>query len=152
MKFSIRAFLVLFLFVTIGWKLSVRPIELNNRRDVIAAFLERNRLKIPATQPEILQIPIAVAAHSTACKYLIGVTSPYGFNIEFFQHRASVEDRMFFVFRGRVYDHQPVLLTSITYLVYRFLHDLGLSSGIPPVLAVLSSCDAEQLPWSELQF
>jgi hypothetical protein len=151
-KFAFRCNLILLLLLTLGWKLAVKPMDPNKTRDAIVAFLARNGFNVATTQPAILQIPIAIDARSSACKLLVGIISPYGFNIELFQHFGGATDRMFFVFRGIVYKQQPVLLTGVTHLTFKFLHDLGLLPGIPPVVAVLSPCDAEQLPWSELQF
>jgi hypothetical protein len=151
-KFAVRCFLVLLLLLTLGWKLAVRPIDPNKTRDAIVEFLARHGFNVATTQPVILQIPVAVDARSSACKLVVGIISPYGFNIDFFRHLSGATDRMFFVFRGMVYKQQPVLLTSVTHLTFKLLHNVGLVSGIPPVLAVLSPCDAEQLPWAELPF
>jgi hypothetical protein len=67
------------------------------------------------------------------------------------QSLAVKTDRTFIVFRGRIYNSQPLLLTFVDYVWFRSLSRLGLASHIPTVLAVVSSCDAEQLPWSELR-
>lgn len=152
MKFALRFFLVFLLLLTLSWKLAVRPNDPNKIRNAIVEFVAQHGFNVAAIQPVIIQIPIAVDARSSACKLLVGNVSPYGFNVELVQRLGDTTDRRFFVFRGIVYNQQPVLLTSLTHLTFKFLHDLGLLSGIPPVLAVLSTCDAEQLPWSELRF
>jgi hypothetical protein len=82
---------------------------------------------------------------------LVGNISPYGFHTDIVQQLGTATDRRFFVFRGGVYQQQPIILTAVTHLGFRFLHDLGLVSVIPPVLALVSSCDSERLPWSELR-
>src|SRR5262249_41886978 len=69
------------------------------------------------------------------------------------RHLAAGADRSFVVFRGTVYIQQPIPLTVFHYLWSRFLRELGLTRHITPVIAVAanSSCNAEQLPWTELQ-
>ena len=65
---------------------------------------------------------------------------------------ATNADRTFVVFRGVIYNKQPVFLTTVSYLWSMSLRRLSLVSQIPPVMAVVSSCDAERLPWDTLRF
>ena len=65
---------------------------------------------------------------------------------------AATAERVFIVFRGRVYAEQPVLLTLANNLWSRFLGKLRLARHITPVLAVIAaeSCAVQQLPWNLL--
>jgi hypothetical protein len=150
-KFSraLRWLLVLLFPLTLGWKLAVKPIDPNKIKYSIVEFLTQHDFKIDVTGETLVDIP-AVEASLGACHLLVGSISPYGIHTEMIQHLGTATDRRFFVFRGTVYNAQPVLLTIVNHLTLRLLRDLGLASGVPPVLAVVSTCDVE-LPWSELR-
>jgi hypothetical protein len=79
--------------------------------------------------------------------------TPDGSNRDLVRHLAAGTDRSFVVFRGTVYTQQPILWTVLDYLWSRFLRELGLVRHITPVIAVAvnTSCNAERLPWGELQ-
>jgi hypothetical protein len=151
-KFSraLRWFLVLLLPLTLAWKLVAKPADPNKVRNAIVEFLTQHDFNTLDSRKPLVDIQI-IEARSNVCHLLVGNISPYGVDTELVQHLGTATDRRFFVFRGTVYSQQPVLLTVVSHLGFRFLRDLGLVSGVPPVLAVVSSCDAEQLPWSELR-
>ena len=153
MKFSpaLKWFLVLLLPLTLGWKLAVKPVDPSKIRTAVVEFLTQHDFNVLVSKGTLVDIHI-VEANSGPCRLLVGNISPYGVDTELVQHLGTATDRRFFVFRGTVYSEQPVLLTIVNHLRFRFLHDLGLVSAIPSVLAVVSSCDAtEQLPWNELR-
>jgi len=62
-------------------------------------------------------------------------------------------DRIFVIFRGKVYLEQPTWLTVLDSLRARLERGLGISAAASPVLAVIAdpTCDAERLPWQELR-
>ncbi|HTE92772.1 MAG TPA: hypothetical protein VK678_04625, partial [Bradyrhizobium sp.] len=62
-------------------------------------------------------------------------------------HRSLVRD-----LPRRMYARQPILLDSAKLALVKFLRELGLIRHITPVIDVAanSSCNAERLPWGEL--
>jgi hypothetical protein len=77
-----------------------------------------------------------------------------GWDRDQIQRYADAEDRIFVVFRGRVYFNQPTFRTVFDALYSRFQRELGFRAQPNPVLAVVAkaNCDAERLPWDEIDF
>jgi hypothetical protein len=75
-----------------------------------------------------------------------------GWDRDLIRRYADAEDRVFVVFRGRVYSDQPTFRTVFDALSTRFRRELGFRVWPNPVLAVVArmSCEAEGLPWDQL--
>jgi hypothetical protein len=75
-----------------------------------------------------------------------------GWDRDLIRRYAEGEDRIFVVFRGRIYADQPTFLTVFDALSSRFRRELGFGVSPNPVLAVVArmNCDAERLPWQQL--
>ena len=93
-----------------------------------------------------------IRATSSGCRMLIAKSPATGWDRDMLRGYATAADRIFVVFRGRVYADQPTWLTVSDALWSRFWRELGLKVRAAPVLAVIAttSCNAEQLPWNEL--
>lgn len=128
----------------------VRPENRDETQDAIVEFLAAQQFDVTITSNTVEYMPV-IEASSDSCHLRVAKISPLGNDADLVRHFGMPSDRVFYVFRGMVYSKQPVLLTVASYLWFRFLRELGLLSRIPPVIAVLSSCDAEQLPWSALR-
>jgi hypothetical protein len=83
---------------------------------------------------------------------LVMEIAPDGWQRDLVRDRAQATDRVFFIFRGKVYPDQPTWLTAADGLWSRQLQRLGLHQDVTPVVAVIASelCNAEKLPWDEL--
>ena len=152
MKYSpaLRWAILILLPLTIAWKLAVKrenPIEIQN---AIVEFLANQQFDITVTKETMHYMPI-IEASSASCSLRVMRVSPLGNEVDVVHSFAGSTDHIFFVFRRSVYTQQPVWLTRTSYLWFKFLVQLGLVSRIPPVIAVASSCNAEQLPWSVLR-
>jgi hypothetical protein len=148
---ALRWSLVPLLVLTLGWKLAFRPADNPNQvNDAIVEFLDQHRFSVVVTADIINEMHV-IGASSDDCRLLVAKILPLRDSIDQVQYLTKTTDRTFVVFRGMTYNKQPVLLTIVNYLWFRLLLSLGLVSQIPPVLAVVSSCDAEQLPWSVLR-
>ena len=147
-RWSIAAVLLL----TIGWKIAIQPDDPNYLKEDLVEFLERNHFSVVVTDEMVNYTPI-IRATTASCHLQIGRLTPDGSNRDLIRHIAAGTDRSFVVFRGTVYAQQPVLWTVLNYLWSRFLRELGLIRHIAPVItvAVNSSCNAERLPWGELE-
>ena len=148
---ALKWFIVLLLPLTLAWKFAVGPEVPDDLEFEIIKFLRNQHLEVISTNEMVNYLSI-IQATSGSCRMLVAKIAPDGSSRDVIGGLATANDRLFIVFRGRVYAHQPVLFTEFRYLWSRFLRELGLVRHIPPVLAVVAttSCDAEQLPWDAL--
>lgn len=155
MKYSpaLKWLIVLLLPLTLAWKLAVgfRSNNPAEERNVIIEFLVQNHFNVSIENEKIDESPV-IAASSNECRLFIAKISSRGDSVDQVQGLATKFDRTFIVFRGTVYSKQPVSLTMINYLWFTSLRRLDLVSHVPVVLAVVSSCDAQELPWDALRF
>jgi hypothetical protein len=149
---ALKWFIVLLLPLTLALKVTVGPDEANDLELEVVKFLRNQRFDVTSTSEKMNYMPI-IHATSGSCRVLVAKIFSDGSSRDLIGHLATVNDRVFIVFRGRVYAQQPILLTVVYYLWSRFLRELKLVRHITPVLAVVAttSCDAEHLPWDALQ-
>ena len=151
---AFRSFITGALVLSIGWKIATQPDDQTHLTENIIKFLERNHFSVVVADESASYIYMPMIRATTAtCNLQIAKLTPDGSNRDLIRHLALGMDRSFIVFRGKVYATQPVLWTVLNYLWSRFLRELGLIEHITPVLSVAlnSSCNAEQLPWGDLQ-
>jgi hypothetical protein len=137
--------ILILLPLTIAWKLAVKPENPVEIQDAIVEFLANQQFNVTVTSDDIIE------ASSDTCRLRAMGVSPLGNEVNLVNSFRASTDHIFFVFRRTIYAQQPVRLTVASYLWFRFLRELGLASRIPPVIAVVASCNAEQLPWSILR-
>jgi len=152
---SSNAFKVLLaaaLVAGVAWKIVVateRPIDWRNG---LLEFLERNHFNVVVTEQLGTDVPI-IQANTSSCRLQIAKLAPDGSDQGLIRDLFMSPDRLFFVFRGRVYTQQPIFWTQVDHLWSERLRELGLIKQIIPLIAVATnaSCKAEQLPWFELR-
>jgi hypothetical protein len=139
------------LLLSIAWKIAIPPDNPGELENDLIEFLERNHFNVIVTERIVNYMPI-VEANTASCHLQIAKITPDGSNRDLIRQLVAGTDRLFVVFRGRVYTQQPILWTVLNYLWSRFLRELGFIRHIAPVIAVAanSSCEAERLPWYEL--
>jgi hypothetical protein len=145
--------IVVLLPLTLAWKLAV-ALKSNERveeRSIVIEFLIQNHFDVFIANEKIDESPV-VAARSNECRLIIAKVSPRGDSSDQVQVLAAKFGHTFIVFRGATYSKQPVFLTMVNHLWFTSLWRLGVVSHVPIVLAVISSCDAQSLPWSALRF
>jgi hypothetical protein len=140
---------IILLPLTIAWKAAVKPENPTEAQDAIVEFLSKQNFDVTVTR-ESLEYMAIIDAISGTCQLRVMKVSPLGHERDFVQQAVGTRDHSFYVFRGVVYTEQPVWRTVASYLWFRFFRELGLVERIPPVLALISSCEAEQLPWGAL--
>ena len=142
--------IALLLPLTLAWKLTVGPDESAQRNKSIIEFLVRQKFEAVETD---LNGMLAIRAAAGMCRILVLRASPIGSDGDLIRDLAAATDRIFTIFRGRVYAEGPNWLIMLGHLKSRFLHRLGLVHHVSSVIAVVASasCDAEQLPWDELR-
>jgi hypothetical protein len=128
------------------WKIAVPSKE--DPTGGIVQFLERNHFDAAVTTTDV---PL-IRAQKDLCRLQIINLDSDGSNQELARELANHADRSFVVFRGRVYDRQPIFLTRINAIWSERLRELGLVKHVDPLLAVSvnGSCNAKELPWHEL--
>lgn len=138
--------------MTVAWKIAILPDDENSLRDHLVEFFERHHFDVVVSDNIVNYMPI-IEANTASCQLRIARLTPDGSNRVLIQSLALGTDRLFVVFRGRVYTQQPILWTVVNYFWSRFLRELRLIRHITPVIAVAanSSCNAERLPWDELR-
>ena len=149
---AFRWSIAVLLLVALGWKIAIQPDDPNYLKEDLIKFFERNHFNVVATDEMVNYTPI-IRATTASCHLQIARLTPDGSNRDLIRHLTAGTDRSFIVFRGIVYTQQPIFWTVLNYLWSRFLRELGLTRHITPVIAVAvnSSCNAERLPWGELQ-
>jgi hypothetical protein len=150
--------IALLLPLTLAWKLSVRPgdpaeLAQNDKAAQlrIAEFLTRQHFSV-AVADSVPEGQPSIRASAGACRLLVAKSPATGWDRDVLRRHATGDDRMFVVFRGKIYDQQPTFLTVSDYLWARFRRELGLGGAASPVLAIIATaiCDAKELPWREL--
>jgi hypothetical protein len=147
----------LLLAFTLGWKVAARSVaaEQPTERNVqaaVAEFLVRQHFGVSISERAEEGKP-TVVANSGACRMLVAKSPALGWDRDLIRRYADAEDRVFVVFRGKIYSDQPTFLTVFDALLTRFRRELGFRVEPSPVLAVVArmSCDAERLPWEQLE-
>jgi len=150
--------LVVLLPLTLGWKVVARstageqPTE-RNIQVAVGEFLVRQHFGVSISE-RVEEGRPAILASSGSCRVLVAKSPALGWDRDLIRRYADAEDRIFVVFRGRIYSDQPSFLTVFDALLTRFRRELGFRVQPNPVLAVVAkmSCDAERLPWDQLDF
>ena len=149
---AFKWFIVVLLVPTVAWKIAIPPDNPNSLKDDLINFLKRNHFDVVVTDTMVNYAPL-IRASTATCRLQVARLTQDGSNRDLIRHHTAGVDRSFVVYRGKVYTDQPVWWTVLDYLWSRLLRELGLMRHITPVIAVAanSSCNAERLPWSELQ-
>jgi hypothetical protein len=165
---TLKLLLAVFLPLTLFWKLTIKADNDDHPEDDVIAFLTRQGFDAVATEDILLSSPNrhtrsgindgvmsfrGIRAVNGACRIRIMMASYYGADRDIVRSLVTAGDRLIFVHRGRAYQEQPILLTVSAELWSRALRKIGFSQRHLPVLAVVAQrqCEAERLPWGELQ-
>jgi hypothetical protein len=142
---------------TVAWKIAASPVSSNDLKEGLVTFLERNSFTVIAADKMInadllLTYVPTIQATKSSCRLLITRLNFDGSNLQLVKSRLASTDRQFVIFRGKIYDSQPISLTLANYFKSRFLSLLGLPHRAAPTIAVgsNSSCDADRLRWEDL--
>ena len=149
---AFRSSVAFVLLLSIGWKIAVPADSSSDLRDELVGFFERNHFQVAVTDELLNYLPI-IRATAASCQLQVARLDYDGSNRDLIRHLTVGADRSFVVFRGAVYAQQPIFWTVLDYVWSRFLRELGLGRHASPVIHVAenSSCNAEKLPWVELE-
>ena len=155
---ALKWFVLVLLPITLGLKLAVRAgVDSGEGSDKqvqvkVADFLLRQHFNVVKIEKFEEGQPM-LRATAAECRMLVAKSPVIGSDRDVLQQLVTGADRLFVVYRGKVYADPPTWLTVSDLLWARFRRGLGLSAeAAPPVLAVIAgpACGAEQLPWDEL--
>jgi hypothetical protein len=146
-----RWLLAIVLLLSIAWKIAIPRGAESDSKERLIDFLKRNYLDVSAVQ-QIADVSM-IRAETASCRLQIVQLAANGSDRDLFRRLAAGADRAFVVFRGTVYEQQPVFWTVLDDFRVRHLRELGLATHATLVIAVAanSSCDTEQIPWNELR-
>ena len=147
--------LLILIVLTLGLKWVGHQTTEQNEKDVqsrVAEFLIHQHFSVVVSKDSAEGEP-TVRATAPGCRMLLINSPVLGWDRDMVRRNATAADRVFVVFRGRVYPDRPTWLIASDFLWSRFLRGLGLKVQSPPLLTVIAptSCAAEGLPWNQLQ-
>ena len=155
---ALRWFVLLLLLpLTLSWKLAIRPSDpgelQQQEKDLqrkIVTFLIGQRFDVSVSE-NMQEGQPSIRATAGSCRILVAKSPSVGWDRDLIRQHATPEDRVFVVFRGKVYADQPTWLTVSDFLWARVRRELGLRGRSAPVWAIIAlpSCEAERLPWIE---
>jgi hypothetical protein len=148
------------LVLTLGSKWAViaySPPVFNGQEEKVAEgavvrFLVRNHFSIVRVGNATFEMEI-IEANAGLCRLHVVLSASRGWHRDLIRSMAKPEERSFVVFRGKIYDEQPMLLTVFDFLRYKFLTKIGIAAHAAPVLTIIAepNCGADRLPWNEFQ-
>ena len=145
--------LLLLIALTLGLKWSGDARE-PNEKDAqlrVAEFLARQNFTV-VRSAEAKEGQPTVRATAPGCRMLVIKSPTLGWDQDTVRRQATAADRVFVVFRGKVYEDPPSWLIVSDFLWSRLRRQLGLKFETNPVFTVIAttSCEAKRLPWDEL--
>ena len=149
-------FVILLLPLTLVWKVIARVStedapEHASIQQRVNDFLLRQHFSLAPLARGPDGTPI-FGAISGPCRMLISPASPMAWERDAIRRYAKADDRVFVVFGGKIYDHQPTWLTVPDFLWGRLQRELGRNIQPTSILTVIAdpTCEADRLPWSQL--
>jgi len=146
--------LLVLIALTLGLKWAAAVSEPPNVKDTqlsVAGFLARQHFTVSVPE-EAKEGSTMIRATTPVCRLLVINSPVLGWDRDVVARSATAGDRVFVVYRGRVYAERPSWLIA-SYLWSRLLRELGVKVQSTSLLAVVAapSCDAEGLPWDQLR-
>jgi hypothetical protein len=146
---ALKWFIAIFLPLTLAWKLTVKvDSEDHTEKDVIA-FLTRHGFDAVVAEDTHFREILAV---NSSCRMQMMIASEDGAYRDMMQSLVAADESLIFIYQGKVYQEQPILLTVSAGYWARALRKIGLTDRHMLVLAVVAQnqCDVERLPWDQL--
>jgi hypothetical protein len=148
---ALKWFVALLLPLTLAWKFSLKVDDSTQLKSRIVTFLADQKFAVDEAQ-ELNGMPV-IRGSSGSCRILVMRASPDGWNRDIIRDMAAGTDRVFIVFRGKIYDDTVRWATLVGYLQSEVLYRLGLAPHERAVIAVVApaACNADRLPWDQFQ-
>jgi len=145
--------LLVLVALTLGlkWAAAVSEPNVKDAQLSVAEFLARQHFAVSVPE-KASEGWTTIRATTPGCRMLVTNSPVLGWDRDVVARSATAGDRVFIVYRGRVYAERPSWLIA-SYLWSRLLRELGVKVQPTSLLAVVAatSCDAERLPWDQLR-
>ena len=145
--------LLVLVALTLGlkWAAAVSEPNVKDAQLSVAEFLARQHFAVSVPE-KASEGWTTIRATTPGCRMLVTNSPVLGWDRDVVARSATAGDRVFVVYRGRVYAERPSWLIA-SYLWSRLLRELGVKVQPTSLLAVVAatSCDAERLPWDQLR-
>jgi hypothetical protein len=144
------ALLGLSLLLKIPGSLNQKELTPSDVGGPVSAFLKSNGFQTEAsTSDEDLFL---ISATAGKCRLLVALASPQGWHRYVLRQLAPEDGKVLFLFNGKSYRDQPVLLTRSYDYWSRLLRFLGGNPTPRPVYGVVGSpdCPMDSMPWDQL--
>jgi hypothetical protein len=147
---ALKLLLAVLLPLTLVWKLTVKAENNDQPEDDVIAFLARQGFHAVVAEDLVVR---GIRAVKGTCRMRIMMPSYFGADRDLVGNLVAADESLMFVHQGRLYQEQPILLTVPAELWAHALRKMGLIDRHMPVLAVAAQrqCEAERLPWDQLQ-
>jgi hypothetical protein len=148
--YAFRSSIAVVLLLSIGWKVALPLENASALEGQLVDFFQRNKFDVILSDETAMRI---IRATTDKCHLKVARLTPDGWNRDLVEHVTAGADHSFIVLRGKVYSEQPPPSMVLEDLRSRLLRRLGLTSHTAPIIAVAANepCNAEQLPWAELE-
>jgi hypothetical protein len=145
---ALKWLIAILLPLTLAWKLTINADSNDHPEDDVVAFLTRQGFQAAkdANSRGILAV-------NGSCSMRAMIASNDGADRDMMRSLVAADEILIFVHQGKVYQEQPILLAAWGQLWTRQLRKMGWTDRHESVVAVLAQrqCDANRLPWDQLQ-
>jgi hypothetical protein len=147
---ALKWFTAIFLPLTLAWKLTGDAVNNDHLEDDVITFLARQGFHVVRVEDTSFRRFLVV---NGACRMRVMIAPNNGEDRDLVRSLVTADESLLFVHHGKVYREQPILLTVSAELWARPLRKIGFRVRREFVLAVVAQrrCDAERLPWDQLQ-
>jgi hypothetical protein len=148
--YAFRSSIAAVLLLSVGWKAAIPLENASNLEGQLVDFFQRNKFDVIVNDETAMRI---IRATTDGCHLKVARLTSDGWNRDLVERVTAGADHSFIVLRGKVYNEQHPPSMVLEDLRSRLLRRLGLASHTAPIIAVAAneSCNAEQLPWAELE-
>ena len=157
---AVKCLLGVLLVLSLGskWAVSVYVPPVANEQeekvaeDAVVRFLARNHFTVVSARNVTFGMQI-VEATAGLCQLRVVLSASRGWHRDLIRSMAKPGERIFVVFRGKIYPEQPMLLTVSDFLWYKLLTKIGVGAAATPVMTVMEepNCGADRLAWNEIR-
>ena len=152
MSFSpaLKWLIAILLPLTLAWKLTVKADRNDHLEEDVIAFLTRQGFHTVVAEDTNFRRILAV---NNTCRMRVMIAFSDGADRDMTRSLVAADESLIFVHQGKVYQEQPILLTVSAEKWARALRKMGLTDRNESVLAVVAQrqCDADRIPWEQLQ-
>lgn len=117
----------------------------------VIALLEQQGLAVTGSTSD-LNLTLIEATKPPGCRMTVALMAPQGWHGGIVTSLGRPDAVPFFVFDGRISDHQPTLAASTRHYATLLLREFGFPAAVHPLVGVIAdpACGARAFPWGEV--